>query len=158
MSGNKINIKVFLPHLLSFILLFFSHIIYISIPTSDLANSIEHSGMDAVYVLTVSPVAAILALIFFILSYVLNRDYLNSLLSKPVATVGYAVLTIMILISAIFSVSFVASQYSLGFTAPINGTVWHSYSIFILISCIINLIALILLTLAMIGIISKKSK
>lgn len=156
MSENKIKTKLYIPYLFSLILSLTSYLIYTLIPVSNLANSVEHSGMDAVYVLTVSPIAGLLSLVLFVVSYILNKNHLNSLLSKPLTIGAYAVITVMILISTVFSVMFVVSMYQLGFTAPINGTKWQSYSIFMLVSLIMQLVSFILLILADKGIILKK--
>lgn len=156
MSENKIKTKVFAPYLLSFLLLLASYLIYTIVPVSGLANSVEHSGMDAVYFLTASPVAAFISLVLLMVAFISNKKYLTELLTKKVAIIAFSVTALLILISIILSVLFVVSQYQIGFTAPFSGTKWESYNIFILVSCIIEFISLVLLTLRMKGIIPKK--
>lgn len=156
MSENKIKTKVFAPYLISFLLLLASYLIYTIVPVSDLANSVEHSGMDAVYLLTVSPVAAFVSLTLLVIAFIINKQYLTELLTKKVTITAFAVTALLILISFILSVLFVISQYQIGFTAPFGGTKWESYNTFILVSCIIEFISLVLLTLRMKGIIPKK--
>lgn len=156
MSENTIKTKVFAPYLLSFLLLSASYLVYILVPVSDLANSIEHSGMDAVYLLTVSPILALVSLALLLSAYVINKQYLNKLLSVQVAVAAFSVNLLFVAVSLIFSVLFVVSQYQIGFTAPLNGTKWESFGIFILVSCVIEFISLVLLTLKMKGFIRKK--
>lgn len=158
MSENKIKTKAFIPYLFSFILILAAYLVYTIVPSSELANSIEHSGMDAVYVLTAAPILSFSALVLSVLSYALNRKYLNELLSKQIAFAGCAVITFMLLLCTYFSISFVVSQYQLGFTAPINDTKWESYGIFMLVACIIQFISMILLALKMKGIIANNKK
>ncbi len=156
MSENKIKTKVFAPCLLSFLLLLASYLIYTVVPVSELANSVEHSGMDAVYLLTASPVAAFISLVLLMVAFIPNKKYLTELLTKKVTICAFLVASLLIVISFIFSVLFVVSQYKIGFTAPFDGTKWESYNVFILVSCIIEFISFVLLTFRMNGIIPKK--
>lgn len=158
MAENKINKKLFSFSFLGLILITASYLIYTVIPQSDLANSIDRSGMDAVYVLTLSPVFALLAVILLAVSYFTEKKYIESIIPAPIAICTYAVTGISAVISVVFSVMFVISQYGLGFTAPIDGTVWESRASAILISCIIHLIFTAFVFINMKGVIFKKSK
>ncbi len=140
MSENKINKKIVVPYFASFLFLLASYLFYTIVPVSDLANSVEHSGMDAVYLLTCSPVFAFLALLALALALFIDLKYLVKHPMKILLISGFSLLCVFILVSAIFSVIFVSSQYKLGFTAPINDTVYFSYSKFILASVILQTI------------------
>ncbi len=158
MGNNKINNKAFILYLISFILYFASYLIYTLIPSSDLANSIEHSGMDAVYVLTASPVLAVLSLGVFVAFCVLNKNYLENLINKKIFVIAAVIFTFLIAVSVCFSISFVISQYKLGFTAPINDTKWETYSVCMLFVTVIEFVSLVLFVFAMKGKLTKNTK
>ncbi len=155
MNKSKINSKAFIPYFFSCITYLASYLIYSLVPSSELANSLEHPGITAVYVLTASPVLVIIALALLAVTFLLNKDYLFNLFSKPVVVGGFALLALMLVLSIVFSVSFVAMQYKLGFSAPIYGTKWNSYAVYMLISVILQFISLLLVTLKMMGILKK---
>lgn len=155
MSENKINSKAFIPYLLSCILYLASYLIYTFIPSSALANSVEHPGITAVYVLTASPIAAVIALVLLVLAFVTNKDYFSKLIGKAVTVPLFVILSIMVAVSIYFTVSFVVMQYKLGFAAPIYGTKWSGYAVYMLISVILQFISLLLVTLKMKGIIKS---
>ena len=155
MSENRINSKAFIPYFLSCVAYLAAYIIYALIPSSELANGLDHPGMTAVYVLTLSPVAAVISLILLILTFVLNKDYFSKLISKNLTVILSAILCLLVVIGAYFSVAFVAQQYKLGFVAPIYGTGWQGYSVYLLVSVILQFISLVLVTLKMKGIIKK---
>ncbi len=146
------SVKALIFALVSWVLLLGSYLTYTIIPVSDLANGIEHSGMDAVYVLTVSPVLVFASLIMLALTLFLNKDYLFKLTDSKIMLIAFGINAVMTIISIVFSIIFVVSQYDLGFTAPINGTVYENYSVFILVNVIVEAISIIALSLKMKGI------
>lgn len=154
MSENAIkkSDKTLLLAAVSIILLLGAYLTYTIVPVSELANGIDHSGMDAVYVLTLSPVLAFLSLIMLALTLFINKGYLLDLLDNRIVFAGFGTAAAMTVISIVFSIIFVASQYDLGFTAPIDGTVYEAYSRYISANVCIEAIALAALTLRMKGI------
>ncbi len=138
MADIKINKKIVVPYLLSFIFLFASYLIYTTVPVSDIANSVEHSGMDAVYILISSPVCAFVSLVLLLVTFIINFKHMIQQKFKVLYISEFALLSIFVLVSTVFSVMFVVSQFKLGFTAPINDTVWHTYSKFILANVILQ--------------------
>ena len=155
MSENKINTKAFIPYLFSCILYLASYLIYALVPSSELANGIDRPGITAVYVITASPISAVAALVLLITAFIVNKDYFAGLLSKPLTTIIFIFLSLMSAVSICFTVAFTAYQYKLGFTAPIHGTKWSGYAVYMLISVILQFISLLLITLKMKGIIKK---
>ena len=151
-SKQLFSVKTLILGLSSWILLLASYLTYTIIPVSDLANSVDRSGMDAVYVLTAAPVFAAISLILLALTMLLNKDYLFKLTDKKIILTAFGINAIMTIISLIFSIIFVVSQYDLGFTAPIDGTVYESYAIYILINVIAEAVSLVALSLKMKGI------
>ncbi len=158
MSENRIYSKAFIPYLISCISYLASYLFYVLVPSSELANGLEHPGITAVYVLTASPVLAVVTLILLVVTFFLNKDYISNLVSKPAAVTGFAVLSLMVAVSVYFTVSFVTLQYKLGFAAPIYGTKWSGYAVYILVSVILQFISLLLVTLKMKGIFKNKQK
>lgn len=151
MSENKFNSKAFIMLFLSGISYLAAYLIYAIVPSSELANGLSHPGITAVYVLTASPVLAILALVLLVTSYILNKEYFEKLFSKSVTVSVLAFLSILITVSVFFIISFLSLQYKLGFVAPIYGTKWSSFAVYMLISVILYFLSLLLVTLKMKG-------
>lgn len=151
-SNQSFSVKTFVFGLISWGLLLGSYLTYTIVPVSDLANSVDHSGMDAVYVLTAAPVFAAISLVLLVLTLLLNKDYLFKLSDKRIIFGVFGLNAAMVIISIVFSIIFVVSQYDLGFTAPVDGTIYESYGIYILVNVIAQALSLIALSLKMKGI------
>ncbi len=107
----------------SMIMIVITNVIYWWLPDSDLANGIEHSGADAVYVLWASTAVAALALVAYITGSFIDKAVItNSVVQKIV----FAVSVLGISASAAITLAFTLFSNSLGFVAPTDSTVWHS--------------------------------
>lgn len=101
-------------------------IIYWYIPVSDLANGIEHSGMDAVYVLFGGGVCAVVALGIYIAGSFIDKAIVsNSVVQKIIFGLSVATL----LVTAAVNFAFAIYSSSLGFVAPVTSTVWYDLGI-----------------------------
>ena len=100
-------------------------LIFLCLPASEIANSLEYSAKIALWILVASPLCSAIGSASFI--YAFLKDYKSwcNCLSKEIA-LGATVL------SGLFSVfsfavyfSYTVSQFSLGFVAPFSGTVYE---------------------------------
>lgn len=144
MSDNKLNKKIIIPYCFALLFSLAAYLIYTLVPVSDIANSVEHSGMDAVYILTASPVCAFIALISLCLALIFNFKQLgNNKSSKLILSLSAILPVAFSVASAVFCTMFTVSQYQLGFTSPIDDTQWYTYSKFILVNFIVELLVAI---------------
>lgn len=106
------------------------------LPTSELANGIQYSGTDALWVLAVCPVLAVLGAVCFIGSFIKDYKIWQSYLSEPIikgATIGC---TIILAINLFVYFSYTIDQFSLGFVAPYIGTKYETYDLFVTITTV----------------------
>ena len=99
-------------------------LIFIFVPTSQLANGIEYAGTDALWVLAVSPIASLLGAVLFVLSFVKNFDEWFSTMSKPLVLSMTILLSMMSLFNFGLYLSYFISQVDLGFVAPYTGLIY----------------------------------
>ncbi len=136
-TDNKLNNnKLVLFNAVSFVFALIGTLIYQLIPVSDLANGIEHSPKDALYILLLSPIAFLVATIFFVLifkDFKLLQAFIDKVVLIPVFFVGAASLAF----SFISSLMFTIDQFKLGFVAPADGTKWATIGTVIIVLTVI---------------------
>ena len=121
-KSNRKSLVVF--SLSGSILSLASLLIYMLIPTSNLANGIEYSGTDALWVLAASPIAAIVGGVLFMLTFVKNFDEWINTMSKPLVIGMTTLLGCMSLFNIALYCSYFFSQVELGFVAPYTGLIY----------------------------------
>lgn len=108
-------------------------LIYNLLPVSELANGIQYSAKDALWVLALSPVLFLVGGVCFITAVLKDRNNWEGTL--PAA--GVYGFTAMFALSVIFNfaagLSYFISQYDLGFVAPYDGLIYESFSIVMII-------------------------
>ena len=120
------------------------------LPTSDFANSIEHSGMDAVWVLTICPVFALLGAVCFMISFLKDyKAWQDFTTAKPLITGAAIACAVFFILNLYVYFSYYFNQVSLGFVAPYDGTIYKTYEIFV---TVITVNQFILSTIAAIAI------
>ena len=137
------------------ILVFFSAIaaivallIFLMLPTSQLANGIEHSAKDALWVLAASPVFALVAAVCFVLVFIKDIDTWSNLLSKPIVTAIIGLSSAFGLVNFIIYLTYTVQQFSLGFVAPFGGTVYELLSVAAIVIVVLNFIFSAIITIA----------
>lgn len=134
---QKINSKKTV--MLTFSALLFAVIallIFMLLPTSELANGINYSAKSAIYVLAVSPVASLISLVLYMLALIKSYDTWCDALSKPCVNGLTALFAIFAVFNfAVFSAYFFL-QVSLGFVAPSGGTVYEFLAVAALIATV----------------------
>ncbi len=97
--------------------------LYKYVPVSDIANSIEHSAKDGLYLLAVSPLSALVAFIAYLVGGLTDKALVKNSVVQLVIFIVSAVLLAFICGT---SAALFFSQLSLGFVAPPDGTVWST--------------------------------
>ena len=124
-------------------------LIYTILPTSELANGLQYSGTDALWVLAASPVLAIAGAACFIASLAKDFKTWQKFIAKELITGALAGISVCLIASVAMYISNFATQFSLGFVAPFTGTVYETYAI---ILTIVTINMFILSTVAAIAI------
>lgn len=127
------------------ILSFVGILIFMLLPNSDFTNSVNHSGMDAVKVLTLSPVCVLLGGAIFMFAFLKDYKIWNNFLSDTITKGATIFFIVAVIFNLAVTISFYASQLSLGFVSPFDGLIYESLSI---ISIVITILQLIFSTLA----------
>ncbi|MBE6774625.1 MAG: hypothetical protein E7543_00345 [Ruminococcaceae bacterium] len=109
--------------ILGLVLLAVSVFMYKFVPVSDIANSIEHSGKDALYLLALSPVCALVAAVAYIVGGLTDKALVKNSVVQLVIFIVSAVLSVFVCAT---SAAMFFDQLSLGFVAPLGDTVWNT--------------------------------
>ena len=113
-------------------------LIFMLLPTSEIANGIQYSGKDALWILILSPVFSFIGAISFMFAflkdYKLWKGYLTNF-----ALFGFLAVSAVLLVSN-FSVylTYLISQFDLGFVAPYTGTVFDKLEILVIIVTVLQ--------------------
>ena len=132
--------KVMLPILLSDILVIISYFIYVFLPESAFANDVSRPGMTAVYIFAAAPV---LCLVSAIIPAVFFKKIKQAFDEAEKSLLGIALCSaslLLYLICFVLELLYLISQISLGFLAPMNGTVYETYSVIIIAGSLIHLL------------------
>ncbi|MBQ7116804.1 MAG: hypothetical protein IJN88_01185 [Clostridia bacterium] len=97
--------------------------LYKYVPVSEIANSIEHSGKDALYLLAGAPVCAFLAAVAYIVGGLTDKALVKNSVVQLVIFIVSAVLLVFVCATSAFMFF---DQLSLGFVAPLGDTVWNT--------------------------------
>ena len=115
-------------------------LIYLLLPTSELANSIEHSAKDALWVLVLAPVLSLISTASFV--SVLIKDYagFSKISAEPIVTSATVMALAFGFLNFATYLSYVIDQFALGFVAPYEGTKYELLAISATIVVILNFI------------------
>ena len=104
-------------------------LIYTILPTSELANSIEYSGTDALWILATCPVLALIGTVCFMAALVKDLKAWQSYISKELFTGAAAGIAVGLVAGFAMYLSNFLTQLSLGFVAPFTGTIYETYAV-----------------------------
>ena len=99
------------------------------LPTSELANGIQYSGTDAIWVLAICPVLAIVGAVCFMASFVKDLKAWKDLLPEELLRSSTIAIAVCLIISVAVYLSYFLKQLKLGFVAPFQGTIYELYSV-----------------------------
>lgn len=108
--------------------------LYMYVPVSELANGIEHSGKDALYLLAVSPVCALISAVAYTVGGLTDKALVKN---SVVQLVIFIVSALLLLFICGTSAAMFFEQLSLGFVAPTDGTVWSALGTANIISAVL---------------------
>lgn len=109
-------------------------LVFMILPTSQLANGIEHSAKDALWVLVLSPIASLVAAVSFTAIFVKDSDTWSKLSSETIVKAVTGLSAVFGLFNFIVYLRYTIDQFSLGFVAPYAGT---SYEILAVAAAVI---------------------
>lgn len=109
--------------ILALIFVFVSVFLYNFVPSSDIANSIDHSAKDGLVFLAASPVCAFIAAVAYIVGGLTDKALVKN---SVVQLVIFIVSAVSLVFVCAVSVSMFFDQLSLGFVAPLGDTVWNT--------------------------------
>ncbi len=104
-------------------------LIFILLPSSEFANSVYRPAKDALYVFAISPVLSLIGSALILGVFIRNFKAWSFTLTKSIAcSVGVLYAAIAVFNTAVF-LAYTIEQFSLGFVAPFNGTVYENLAI-----------------------------
>ena len=124
-------------------------LIFMILPTSDFANSIDRPAKDALMVLLASPVLSLLGT--FSLTFAFVKDFkawTDFICLKPLAVTISAFLAIFGLYNTGVYSAYLSDLFSLGFVAPYSGTVYEYLVIVAVITVILKFVFSALISIA----------
>ena len=140
--------KTILFSLLGSIFALTALLIFILLPTSDLANGIEHSGKDALFVLVFAPVLSLLGSASTIYAFIKDSKIWEKILTKSIVT-GITGLSLAFGILNLGTyLSYTVMQFSLGFVAPYGNTVFEILSVANIVTVVLHFMFTALITIA----------
>ena len=113
-------------------------LIFMLLPTSQLANGIEYSGQDALWVLTVAPVASIIGSICCIIAFIKDCKVWEKNLTDGIIISITGLITGFGLLNFVTYLLYTIQQFSLGFVAPYENTVYEFLAVAAVASTLIH--------------------
>ncbi len=124
-------------------------LIFMLLPTSDLANSVDHSAKDALMVFILSPVCAVLGSLSFIFALLKDRKaWVDFIECKPLAVAMTGLFGAFCIYNIALFASYLAQQFSLGFVAPFGGTVYEDLAVIAAVFVALKFLFSVLITIA----------
>ncbi len=115
-------------------------IIFVVLPDSELANGIQYSGKDALWVLTLTPVFSLAGAVNFMYAYLKDYKIWSGVLSKNILIGATAVIGSSMIFNFAVYLSYLISQFRLGFVAPYTGTVYENLVVLLTVFTVHQLI------------------
>jgi hypothetical protein len=115
-------------------------LIFLILPTSQLANGIEHSAKEALWVLICSPISALISTASFIFIFLKDYNEWSNLLSKTIVnSIRYLSFALGFFNFATY-LTYTIDQFSLGFVAPFSDTKYEYLAVAATVIVILNFI------------------
>ena len=150
MADNKKSAKVspasLIAYAVSGVMLIVSFLIYHFIPESEIANSIEHSSMTAVYLMVLAPVLCLSGLLIITLGFKKQKANLLSVYKNTLVYSYFGINALVCVVCAILEILFISTLFTLGFASPSDGTVYETYGIIVLVCGILQVVSSVLLS------------
>lgn len=108
-------------------------LIYIILPSSELANGIQYSGADALRVLLISPVLLLIGGMLFIFALLSDIKNWKNTISDVAIYVTDGALIATVIFNFAVSLSLFLVQNSLGFVAPYTGLKYEFFAVVMIV-------------------------
>ncbi len=115
-------------------------LIFLLLPTSQLANGIEYSAKDALWVLVASPILSLIGTISFVAVFLKDKNSWSNLLSEPIVLAATGLSAAFGLFNFTTYLSYTLKQFSLGFVAPYGGTGYEYLAVAATVIVVLNFI------------------
>ena len=123
-------------------------LIFLLLPTSQLANGIEHSAKEALWVLVFAPVGTLLASGCLIFAFLKDSNVWEKVLSRPIVTGITGLSLAFSLVNFGTYLSYTVQQFSLGFVAPYGDTVYELLAVAATVTVILHFLFATLIIIA----------
>ena len=105
-------------------------LIFMYLPSSDFANSIDRPAKDALMVMALSPVLATLGAVSFFFDIIKDvKAWVSFIELKPLVLCLTAFSAVLSIFNIGLFASYTAELFSLGFVAPYSGTVYETLAV-----------------------------
>ncbi len=108
-------------------------LIFNLLPVSELANGIQYSGQDALWVLALSPILLFVGGAGFVASLFMDMKNWKKTLSDVAIYIAIASFAAAVIFNFAVSLSYFIMQFSLGFVAPFDGLIYESFAIVMIV-------------------------
>lgn len=115
-------------------------LIFMLLPASELANSIEHSAKDALWVLVLSPLLSLLGSASFLAVFLKEKKTWIKLLCEPIVIAAIGFTAVFGLFNFATYLSYTINQFSLGFVAPFAGTAYEQLAVAATVITVLNFV------------------
>lgn len=115
-------------------------IIFTVLPSSELANGIQYSGTDALWVLALTPAFSLVGAANFLYAFLKNHKLWSRILSKTIVLSASLILGAMMIFNFAVYAAYFFDQFKLGFVAPFGGTVYESLQIIVGVFTVLQLL------------------
>ncbi len=115
-------------------------LIFIVLPNSELANGIQYSGNDALWVLSLTPVFSLIGAINFLYAFLKDYKLWSGILSNTIVKSAALVLGAMMIFNFAVYTSYLFTQLKLGFVAPYSGTVYENLQVILIVFSVLQIL------------------
>ena len=117
-----------------------SLLIFLLLPFSEIANSIEYSSKIAIGILAASPLFAAVASAGFVCIFLKNRNNWSDFFPGEMLTASTVAVVLVEISNLVIYLKFFISQLSMGFVAPYTGTIYDNLAVVVTMFMIYKLI------------------
>ena len=124
-------------------------LIFMLLPTSDFANSIDRPAKDALMVLILSPACAVLGSASFLFAVIKDfKVWIKFLTNKPLVLGMTALFAAFCIYEIGLFTAYLTQQFSLGFVAPYSGTIYETLAVIATVFVVLKFVFSTLLSIA----------
>ena len=126
-------------------------LIFMYLPTSDFANSIDRPAKDALMAMAASPVLAFLGAVSFNFAVIKDfKAWVSFIDCKPLVISLTAFSAVLSLFNIGLFASYTAELFSLGFVAPFSGTIYETLTVISVVFVALKIVFSAIISIAVI--------